>query len=96
MSNRFARRTLPLLAAGAFILSSCWPGNRLTKANVAEVTEGMTKKQVESILGAPTSVDTKDLLVLKKTTYVYRQRTGVVTIVFKNDKVQSKDSTLAD
>ena len=30
-------------------------GKRITKANVDQVTEGMSKKQVESILGQPTS-----------------------------------------
>lgn len=71
-------------------------GRRITKANVDEVTEGMSKKQVESILGPPTSLSTEDLVIMKKTTYVYRQGKDTVTIVFKDDKVQSKDSTLSD
>ena len=71
-------------------------GRRITKANVDEVTEGMSTKQVESILGRPTSLTTEDLVVMKKTTYVYRQGKDTVTIVFKDDKVQSKDSTLSD
>ena len=69
---------------------------RITKANVDEVTEGMSTKQVESILGRPTSLTTEDFVVMKKTTYVYRQGKDTVTIVFKDDKVQSKDSTLSD
>jgi outer membrane protein assembly factor BamE (lipoprotein component of BamABCDE complex) len=69
---------------------------RITKANVAEVTEGMSKKQVESILGPPDSIDNKDFVVMKKTTYVYKQGKDTVTIVFKDDKLQSKDSTLSD
>ena len=56
----------------------------------------MAKKQVESILGLPTSVDTKDFVVMKKTTYVYRQGDDTVTIVFKEDKVESKESTLTE
>ena len=71
-------------------------GRRITKANVDEVTEGMSKKQVESILGPPTSLTTEDFVIMKKTTYVYRQGKDTVTIVFKDDKVQSKDSTLRD
>lgn len=66
---------------------SCSPGKRITKANVDEVAEGMSKKQVESILGPPSSRTTD--------TYVYRQSNDTVTIVFKDDKVQAKDSTLA-
>jgi outer membrane protein assembly factor BamE (lipoprotein component of BamABCDE complex) len=71
-------------------------GKRITKANVDEVSEGMSKKQFESILGPPTSLDTKYFVIIKKTTYVYRQGKDMVTIVFKDDKVQSKDSTLSD
>ena len=71
-------------------------GKRITKANVDQVTEGMSKKQVESILGLPTSLTAEDFVIMKKTTYVYRQGKDTVTIVFKDDKVQSKDSTLSD
>jgi hypothetical protein len=75
---------------------SCTPGKRITKANVDEVEEGMSKKQVESILGHPTSVNNEDLVIMKKTTYVYRQGKDSVTIVFQDDKVQSKESTLSN
>lgn len=77
------------------VLDGC-SGKRITKANVDQVTEGMSKKQVESILGPPTSLTTEDFVIMKKTTYVYRQGKDTVTIVFKDDKVQSKDSTLSD
>lgn len=75
---------------------SCTPGKRITKANVEEVEQGMSKKQVESILGHPTSISNEDLVIMKKTTYVYRQGKDSVTIVFKDDKVQSKESTLSN
>jgi outer membrane protein assembly factor BamE (lipoprotein component of BamABCDE complex) len=81
--------------AAALPFSGCNASNRIKRVNVDEVTEGMSKKQVESILGLPTSIDTKDFVVLKKTTYVYRQGKDTVTIVFKDDKVQTKDSTLS-
>jgi hypothetical protein len=71
-------------------------GKRITKANVDEVAEGMSKKQVESILGTPTDIDNKDFVIMKKTTYVYRQDKETVTIVFKDDKVTDKQSTLSD
>jgi outer membrane protein assembly factor BamE (lipoprotein component of BamABCDE complex) len=79
----------------AIVIGACG-GKRITKANVDEVTEGMSKKQVESILGPPTSIDSKDFVVMKKTTYVYRQGKDTVTIVFKDDKLQTKDSTLSE
>jgi outer membrane protein assembly factor BamE (lipoprotein component of BamABCDE complex) len=78
-----------------FVLDGCL-GKRITKANVDQVTEGMSKKQVESILGQPTSSKTEDPAITKRTTYVYRQGKDTVTIVFKDDKVQSKDSTFSD
>jgi len=80
----------------AFALAACNSAKRLTKANVDEVLEGMAKKQVESILGPPTTIDSKDFVVLKKTTYVYDQGKESATIVFKDDKVVSKVSTLSD
>src|SRR5713226_9265270 len=92
-----SRIALALLLGVSLVgLSACTPGKRITKANVDEVTEGMSKKQVESILGPPTSIDSQDFLIMKKTTYVYRQGKDVVTIIFKDDKVQAKDSTLSE
>ncbi len=88
--------SLLALVAICALLSACQPGKRLTNANVDQVTEGMAKKQVESILGLPTTVDTKDFVVMKRTTYVYTQPNGTVTITFREDKVESKESTLTD
>jgi outer membrane protein assembly factor BamE (lipoprotein component of BamABCDE complex) len=85
-----------LVAVLVVTLSGCNSSKTLTKANVAEVIDGMSKKQVESILGPPTTIDTKDFVLLKKTTYVYTQGKESVTVVFKDDKVQSKTSTLSE
>ena len=71
-------------------------GRKITKANVDQVAEGMSKKHVESILGPPTDIDNKDFVIMKKTTYVYRQDKDTVTIVFKDDKVTDKQSTISD
>ena len=90
----FSATRLLLVILIAFCVSCS--GKRITKANVDQVTEGMSKKQVESILGPPTSLTTEDFVIMKKTTYVYRQGKDTVTIVFKDDKVQSKDSTLSN
>ena len=88
-------RWVTFLAAAVFALSGC-SGKRLTKANVDEVSNGMSEKQVESILGPPTSVDSTNLLVTKKVTYTYRQGSESVTIVFFNNEVASKESSLRD
>jgi outer membrane protein assembly factor BamE (lipoprotein component of BamABCDE complex) len=89
------RLSFILLTLLVLMLDSCI-GKRITKANVDEVTEGMSKKQVESILGQPTSSKTEGPMIIRQTTYVYRQGKDTVTIVFKEDKVQSKDSTISD
>jgi outer membrane protein assembly factor BamE (lipoprotein component of BamABCDE complex) len=88
-------RWLALLATAALALGACH-GKRLTKANVDEVSNGMSEKEVESILGPPTAVDSTNLLVTKKVTYTYRQGNESVTIVFFNNEVTSKESNLHD
>jgi outer membrane protein assembly factor BamE (lipoprotein component of BamABCDE complex) len=92
---RHSAFVIRLLVVLLIALSVSCIGKRITKANVDQVTEGMSKKQVESILGPPTSLDNADFVIMKKTTYIYRQGKDTVTIVFKDDKVQSKDSTLS-
>jgi ABC-type phosphate transport system ATPase subunit len=90
-----SRRWLGLLLAAVLAFSAC-QGKRLTRANVEQVSNGMSRKQVESILGPPTSVDSTNLLVTKKVTYTYKQAGESVTIVFFNDEVSSKESNLHD
>ena len=82
-----------LLATLVMTFSGCH-GQRLTRANVDEVSKGMSRKQVESILGPPTSIDSTNLVVTKKVTYTYQQGNESVTIVFFNDEVSSKESNL--
>jgi outer membrane protein assembly factor BamE (lipoprotein component of BamABCDE complex) len=89
-------RLVCLVTLIALAVSACNSAKTLTKANVDEVADGMSKKQVESILGPPTTIDTKDFVLLKKTTYIYVQGKESVTVVFKDDKVQSKASTLSE
>jgi|SRR3954447_2553555 outer membrane protein assembly factor BamE (lipoprotein component of BamABCDE complex) len=93
--HNFKFAALLMIMAFGCAVTNC-SDKRITKANVAEVTEGMSKKQVESILGPPTSIDSKDFVVTKTTTYVYKQGKESVTIVFKDDKLQSKDSNLSE
>lgn len=95
MRSLLRSRLLILLLSALFALPSCH-GPRLTKANVDEVSPGMSRKQVESILGPPTSIDSTNLLVMKKVTYAYKQGNESVTIVFVNDEVASKESNLHD
>jgi outer membrane protein assembly factor BamE (lipoprotein component of BamABCDE complex) len=96
MNMPILQRIPRLLLLLLLMLCISCSSKRITKANVDQITDGMSKKQVESILGPPTSLSTEDFVIMKKTTYVYRQGKDTVTIVFKDDKVQSKDSTLSD
>src|SRR3982750_3480709 len=63
---------LILMLMLVLMLDSCI-GKRITKANVDQVTDGMSKKQVESILGQPTSSKAEDPTITKKTTKVFRR-----------------------
>jgi outer membrane protein assembly factor BamE (lipoprotein component of BamABCDE complex) len=69
-------------------------GSKLTSANYDQVTLGMSKAQVETILGAPTTAETKDMVIFKKTTYRYVDGKKFAMITFKNDEVDSKDTNL--
>jgi len=69
-------------------------GSKLTSANYNQVTLGMSKAQVETILGKPTSAETKDMLIFKKTTYRYEDGKKFAMVTFKNDEVDGKDTNL--
>ncbi len=70
-------------------------GSKLTPTNYEQVTPGMTKAQVERIMGPPTTIETKDMLVFKKTAYRYENGSKFALFTFKNDELESKDGNLA-
>jgi outer membrane protein assembly factor BamE (lipoprotein component of BamABCDE complex) len=69
-------------------------GSRLTLVNYNQVTPGMTKSQVENILGPPTTVETKDMIIFKRTTYRYEQGAKFALFTFKNDELEDKQTNL--
>ena len=69
-------------------------GSKLTTANYDQVSLGMSKAQVETILGPPTTAETKDMIIFKKTTYRYEDGKKFAIVTFKNDEVDSKDTNL--
>ncbi len=88
-----------LFSALAFLsLGACernaLSGSKLTSANYDQISLGMSKAQVEAILGAPTTAETKDMVIFKKTTYRYEDGAKFAMITFKNDEVDSKDTNL--
>ena len=87
-----------VLAVFAIAFAACdrnpLTGSKLTPANYDQITIGMSKSQVEKILGPPTTVESKDMLIFKKTTYRYEDGKKFAIITFKNDEVDSKDTNL--
>ena len=69
-------------------------GSKLTRGNYDQISIGMTKAQVERILGPPTTTETKDMVIFKKTTYRYEDGKKFALITFKNDEVEGKDGNL--
>jgi hypothetical protein len=69
-------------------------GSKLTLSNYDQITPGMTKAQVERILGPPTTVETKHIIILKKTTYRYEAGKKFAMFTFKNDELDSKEGNL--
>jgi outer membrane protein assembly factor BamE (lipoprotein component of BamABCDE complex) len=56
--------------------------SKLTPANYVKITTGMTKAQVERIMGSPTTMDTKDMVIFKKTTYRYEEGSKFAVSIF--------------
>lgn len=70
-------------------------GSKVTLSNYDQVTNGMTKAQVERIMGPPATIETKDMLIFKKTTYRYEDGSKFALFTFKNDELDSKEGNLA-
>lgn len=68
--------------------------SKVTRANFDQVRVGMSKAQVETILGQPTSIDTKDIVIYKRTVYRYEDGAKFIQITFKNDEMDGKDGNL--
>ena len=45
-------------------------------------------------IGTPTTAETKEMVIFKKTTYRYEDGKKFAMITFKNDEVDSKDTNL--
>ncbi len=70
-------------------------GSKITLANYNLVSTGMTKAQVEQIMGPPTSMQTTDMLIFKKTVFRYEDGSRFAMFTFKNDELDGKDGNLA-
>ena len=91
---------LALLCASLLALTSgcnrnALTGSKLALSNYNQITNGMTKAQVERIMGPPTTIENKDMLVFKKTIYRYEDGSKFALFTFKNDELDSKEGNLA-
>jgi len=91
-------KTISAVFLAILVLAACnrnvLTGSKLTLDNYNQITTGMSKAQVEKILGPPPSMETKDMLIFKKTTWRYEDGKKFAQITFKNDEVDSKDTNL--
>ena len=98
MGNEKQLLRLALVALVLWSLGACsrdaLSGSKLTSANYDQITLGMSKAQVQTILGAPTTIDSKDVIIFKKTTFRYEDGKKFAIVAFKNDEVDSKDTNL--
>jgi hypothetical protein len=74
---------------------NAFTGSKLTVNNYDQVAAGMSKAQVERIMGPPTTSETKDMLIFKKTTYRFEEGPKFALFTFKNDELDTKEGNLA-
>ena len=91
-------KIISIAFAAILVLAGCnrnvLTGSKLTLDNYNRITTGMSKAQVEKILGPATSMETKDMIIFKKTSWRYEEGEKFAVITFKNDEVDSKDTNL--
>lgn len=92
--RRFSIANALGLALFLSLFAGCGHGSKLTLENYNLIKPGMSKAQVETILGPPTKVERKDMVFYAKTTYRYEEGKKFAIITFKNDEVDSKDTNL--
>jgi hypothetical protein len=101
--RQLSLRSLASFLSILFLWTGCNPsppGSRLSQASYDQVSNGMSKTQVENIFGQPTKVEVKQSLVFADkdsrwepfTIYRYEEGEIFVEITFKNDKVEKKDT----
>ena len=91
-------KIISLAFAAILVLTACnrniLTGSKLTLDNYNQITTGMSKAQVEKILGPAKSMETNDMIIFKKTTWRYEDGKRFAVVTFKNDEVDSKDTNL--
>ena len=72
------------------------PGNvKLTPANVAKLSKGMTESQVQALFGAPTTTgETKNFAIFSKHTNTWVEGKESLSVTYKNSEVEEFNSTV--
>jgi outer membrane protein assembly factor BamE (lipoprotein component of BamABCDE complex) len=70
------------------------PISKLNRAKYDQIHEGMSKDQVQAVLGAPTSMKTEDKVIYKRSIWRYTEGDKYINITFKNDELDGKDTNL--
>jgi hypothetical protein len=72
------------------------PASRINAANAAKIQPGMDREQVEALLGPPTTSETKDMVIFKKTTATYVAGKQSIEVIYKNSQVEEVHSTFGN
>jgi outer membrane protein assembly factor BamE (lipoprotein component of BamABCDE complex) len=82
---------LSLLIAAVVLLAAC---SRLTQSNLDKIKTGMTKEEVQHILGKPTRADSATVLGMSGTEFYYKAGNTEITVTFVNDAVVAKNGVM--
>jgi len=81
----------------SLFLAACGASSSFTlnQDNLNKIQDDMTQADVRGIMGAPTESKDEPIPIVggTQTTYIYRNDTSEVVIVFKNDQVKEKHGT---
>ena len=69
------------------LLAAC---SKITQENFDKVRDGMTRAEVESILGTPTESSSAGVAGISGGSATWKGEAGTITIQFFNDKVRMK------
>ena len=72
------------------VVTAC---SKITQENFDKVRDGMSRAEVEAILGTPTEVSSAGVAGLSGTSSTWKGEAGSITIQFFNDKVRMKRFT---
>lgn len=70
------------------------PTSKINRTNYNQIHTGMSKSEVQAILGPPTSESTEDKIIYKRSIWRYVQGDKYINLTYKNDELDGKDTNL--